>query len=65
MKTFDVTFSDKKTKETIIIIRANANGVEKAKKVATKNFTHTHRDIDLNTVDISIKQIVDGEEDYL
>jgi len=65
MRTYDTTFIDKKTKQNIIIIRTNANGKDKAKVLAIKNFKHTYRDINLDDVDISIKQIDTNNEDWL
>lgn len=66
MRTYDTTFIDKKTKQNIIIIiRTDANGKDKAKALAIKNFKHTHRDINLDDVDISIKQIDTNNEDWL
>ncbi len=64
MKTFDVTFIDKNTKENIIIIRANASGKEKAIANATKSFKHTHRNVNMDNIEISIKQVI-VEDDYL
>lgn len=65
MRTYDTTFVNKKTKQNIIIIRTNANGRDKAKTLAIKNFKHTHRDINLNDVEINIKQIDTNNEDWL
>lgn len=64
MRTYDVTFIDKNTGENIIVIRANANGKNKAIMNATKSFKHTHRNINLDDVDISIKQVI-VEDEYL
>lgn len=65
MRTYDTIFVDKKTKQNIIIIRTNANGKDKAKALAIKNFKHTHRDINLDNVDIDIKQVDTNNEDWL
>lgn len=64
MRTYDVTFINKYTKENIIVIRANANGKDKAIMNATKSFKHTHRNININDVEISIKQVI-IEDEYL
>ena len=64
MKTFDVTFIDKNNKNDIIIIRVDANGKEKAKQNAIKNFKYSHKDININNIDINIKQVI-VEDEYL
>lgn len=64
MRTYDVTFINKNTGKNIIVIRANANGKDKAIMNTTKSFKHTHRNINLNDVDISIKQVI-VEDEYL
>lgn len=64
MRTYDVTFINKNTGENIIVIRANANGKDKAIMNATKSFKNTHKNINLEDVDISIKQVI-IEDEYL
>lgn len=65
MRIYDVTFIDKNTKENIIIIRENANGKDKAKSSAIKHFKYTHRDINMDNVEIKIKQVDANNEDWL
>lgn len=65
MRIYDVTFIDKNTKENIIIIRENANGKDKAKSSAIKHFKYTHRDINMDNVDIKIEQVDVNNENWL
>ena len=65
MRIYDVTFIDKNTKENIIIIRENANGKDKAKSSAIKHFKYTHRDTDMDNVEIKIEQVDINNENWL
>ena len=62
MRIYDVTFIDKNMKENIIIIRENSNGKDKAKSSAIK---YTHRDINMDNVDIKIEQVDVNNENWL
>ena len=65
MRTYDITFIDKNTKENISTIRENANGKDKAKSIAIKHFKYTHKNMDMNNIDIKIKQIDTNNENWL